>query len=155
MVWSSPAPLREIRDFAEHLDRALCRRELVEEVTVVLEPFHRMREEPPEPAGILRLGLCHVADAQLEVLAVRVDRADHDLIAQNELEVEPVGRYFDPAVSAGDAREDEDTVLAERLHALEHDWGVPGCLEDEVEGPELFPSIGNRHLGRRLVAGAE
>src|SRR3712207_9303871 len=58
---------------------------------------------------------------------------DHHLVAEDEPEVELIGRHFDPAVAARHAREHEHAVLAERLHALEDDGRKAGRLEDEVE----------------------
>src|SRR5437899_9006841 len=110
--------LCKLGNLAEHLDRTLGRGELVEELAVVLESLHGMREEPREPPRILRLGLRHVADAQLEVLAVRVDRADHDLVAEHEFEIDLVGGHFHLAVATGYAGEDKHAVLAESLETV-------------------------------------
>src|SRR5262249_53794302 len=123
--------LGKVRDLTEDLDGALCRGERLEELPEALEPPDGVRGKPAKPPGIFGLRLSHVSDAQLEVLAIGVDGADHDLVAEDELEIQPVGRNLDLAVAAGDAGQHEDTVLAERLHAVEDHWGVAGGLEDE------------------------
>src|SRR6266571_5200435 len=110
----------EIGDFAENLDCAVASRQLLEELCVVFQPVHTVGQQPAEPAGVLSLGLRHVADPHLEVLAVGVDCADHHLIAEHELQVDLIRRDFDRPIAAGDAGEDEHAILAERLHPFGH-----------------------------------
>ena len=61
-----------------------------------------MGQEPAEPARILRLSLGHIAHTQLEIFAIGVDRANHHLVAEHELQVDPIRRDLDCAVAAGD-----------------------------------------------------
>src|SRR5215510_11125015 len=155
MAWPPSLALREIGHLAEHLDGPLRRGERVEELAEVLQSLDRMREESTEPARILRFGLRHVSDAQLEILAVRVHRADHDLVPEDEFQVDPVGRHFHLPVTASHAGQNEDTVLGETLHAVEDDRRVARRLEDHVEWPVLSRRIEDRNVGCRLVAGAD
>ena len=48
-------------------------------------------EQARQPPRLLGLDHRHVADPFLEVLAAGVDRAEHDLVAQHEVEVDRVG----------------------------------------------------------------
>ena len=68
-----------------------------------------------------------------EVVAVGVDRPDHDLVSEHEALVDPVGRDLGRAVAAGDAREDQDAVPGEDVGRLECDRAVAGRLDDQVE----------------------
>src|SRR5262250_110540 len=110
MAWPSVIALGEVGNLTEHLDRALRRSELVEELAVVFQSLDRMGEESTKPARVFRVGLCHVADAKLEILTVRVHGADHDLVTEDEFQVDPVGGHFHFSVTTGHAGQDEDTV---------------------------------------------
>ena len=110
--------------------------------------MHTVGQQPAEPAGVLSLGLRHVADPHLEVLAVGVDRAHHHLISEHELQVDLIRRDFDRPIAAGDAGEDEHAILAERLHTLEHNGRVTRRLEDQVEGAVLARAFQDRQIRR-------
>src|SRR5437667_7122528 len=69
---------------AEHLDHALAVLEVVEQLPVVLEPLHRVRQQPIEPSRILEGRLRQILHTRLEILAVRVHRPHHDLVAEHE-----------------------------------------------------------------------
>src|SRR6266571_2366690 len=114
-----------------------------------------MREQPPQPAWVLSFGLRHVTYAHLEVFAIGIDRADHHLVPQHELQVDFIRRHFDLPVPAGHAGEHQHTILSERLHALEHDRREARCLEDEVKGPTLLGASEDRQVCRRFVASAQ
>src|SRR5262249_8216724 len=98
----------------------------MKELPVVLQAFHGVREQLWKPARILGFGLRHIPHAFFKMLPRRVDGSDHDLVAQDEIQVDPVGWDFDLAISASDAGEHEYTVLGECLHALENHRGVSG-----------------------------
>ena len=77
------------------------------------EALDPRRQQLLEPAREECLGTEHVLDALGEVVAMGVDRADHDLVAEHEALVDPVDRHLVGPVAAGDAGEDEDAVGAE------------------------------------------
>src|ERR1051325_2649241 len=100
-----------IGHLAERLDHALAVLEVVEQLPVVLEPLHRVREQPIEPSGILESRLRQISHTRLEVLAVRVHRPHHALVAEHEREVDPVGRHLDLVVAPGDAGQHQHPVF--------------------------------------------
>src|SRR5262249_37417631 len=53
----SASTLYKVGNLAEHLDRSLAGGERVEELPVVFQPLHGMREQSLEPPRIFRLGL--------------------------------------------------------------------------------------------------
>src|SRR5262245_15057710 len=110
--------------------------EVLEQLWVVVQPAYRVREQACEPSRIFRLGLRHVGDTGLEVVAARVHRTDHHLVAKNELEIDAIGRNLQRATAARDAREHEHAISGERQHAVEDDSGGPGAFEDEIEWTE-------------------
>ncbi len=114
-----------------------------------------MRHQPAEPAGEGRFGHREVAYPELEVLAVGVDRPDHHLVAEDEVEVDPISRNLELPIAAGHARKHEHPVLAERLHRLEGKRGVAGRFEDQIEGAMLHRALEQRQIERREVACAE
>src|SRR5687768_4328063 len=65
-AWRSALCPSARRDLTVDLDRAVGG-ELLEQLFVILQAADGVREQPPEPARILRFGLGHVADARLEV----------------------------------------------------------------------------------------
>ena len=80
------------------------------------------------------------------MLAAGVHRAHHDLVAQDKFQIDAVSRHLNHAVSAGDAGKYEHTILAKRLHAVEHNTGVAGGLKNQVKGPKFLPTFDDRHL---------
>src|SRR6059058_5437944 len=95
---SSSSRLR-LRHLTEHLDHTLTVLEILEELSVVLEPLHRVRQQPIEPSRILEGRLRQILHTRLEILAVRVHRPHHDLVAEHEREVDPVGGHLDLVVT--------------------------------------------------------
>src|SRR5271165_7420455 len=113
-------PSRVLRHFAKHLDGAIRRGEFLEQLGVVLQALHWVGEKLAEPSRILRFRLRHIAHTHFEVFAIGVYSSDHDLVAENKFEIDPVRRNLDHLVSARDAREYQHSVLAERLHTVEY-----------------------------------
>jgi hypothetical protein len=105
----------QVRDFAVDFDRAVRVEELVEEGTVILKAADRRGKQPVQPARILRLGLGQVPHAPLKVLAAGIDRAEYDLVPQDEIQINLISRDLDFAAPARDARKDHDAVLAGML----------------------------------------
>src|SRR5437773_2352113 len=77
-------------DFDEHLDHARGAEEL-EGLRPFVQSVHRVCEQPREPARPPGFGDGQVPHPCLEVLAIGVDRPDHDLVPQDEVQVEHVG----------------------------------------------------------------
>jgi hypothetical protein len=69
-----------------------------------------MGQQSLQPARKLGLGDGHVADAGLEVFAVGVHGPDHDLVAEDEVEVQCVGRHLDAPRPPGHAGQHDDAV---------------------------------------------
>src|SRR4029077_14941801 len=80
------------RHFAIDLDRPPGGGELLEQLVDPGQARHGMREQALQEAGIGRLRVDHVAYACLEVLASGVDAPEHDPVAEDEVEVDLVGR---------------------------------------------------------------
>ena len=114
-----------------------------------------MRQQPVQPPRILEGRLREILDASLEILAVGVHRPDHDLVAEHEGEIDPVGGHLDLVIAARDARQHEHSVLRQRLHRVEHQRCEPGSLEDQIEGPMLRRDVEERTLLRGRVAGTQ
>src|SRR5688572_31436321 len=86
-------PLGDGRDLAVHLDGILGHRQRLEQISVAVESLHGVREQLREPPVVLCFGQRHVFDTTLEVLAIRVDSTDHDLVSEHEPEIDLVGRH--------------------------------------------------------------
>src|SRR5213080_1776184 len=76
----------------EDLDRLRIRHEVREDAFGVAQALDRGRQQTAEPAGEERLGLDHVVHAAQEIVAGRIDRSDHDLVAEYELAVDAIAR---------------------------------------------------------------
>ena len=121
-----------------------------------VQPLHTVREQAAQPSGVLGLGDGQVSDSGLEVLPVRVHRAEHDLVSEDEVKVDGVGRDLHSAHPAGDAGQDDHAVLPEQhAHGLEREGRETRSLEDQVELPVLLGGLLDRGLRRADVAGAQ
>jgi len=76
-------------------------------------------------------------DASLEYSRLR-SRPHHDLVAEHEGEVDPVGGHLDLVIAAGDAREHRP-VLRQRLHGVEHERANPDAskIRSTPPSPEV------------------
>src|SRR5207247_3967399 len=104
------------RDLTEGLDDVPAAGQRIDQLAEIVQSLHRMGHQALRPAGILRLGHSQVPDRGFEVLAIAVDRADHDLVSEHELEVDLGCWDFDRLIAARHARQDEDAVLAQSFH---------------------------------------
>src|SRR5439155_13756079 len=94
----------------------------------------------------------HVANTQLEVFPVGIDCANHDFVPEDKLKIDTVSGDRDHLVTASDAGEHEHAILAEGLHAVEHDRGVARAFEDKVKRTVLFGSVEDwRFFGRDIT----
>ena len=68
-------------------------------------------------------------------------RAHHDLVAEHEFQVDPVGRHLERAVAAGDARQHQHAVLASAcmLSKTTADDPVPSKIRSN--GPERLRHV--------------
>src|SRR5438445_6056220 len=143
-LWKSYEPTTrslQLCNLAKNFDRAIRRRQLLEQFRVILQALPGISQELTQPAGILGLGLRHIAHTQLEIFTVRVHCSDHDLVAEDKLQVDPVRRNRDHLVTASDAGEHEHAIFAEGLHAIDHDGRIAGAFEDEVKSAMLYVTV--------------
>src|SRR5215469_1814473 len=139
-------------NFAEDLDSSVWRCQLVEQLSVIVEPIHWIRQKLAQPSRILCLRLSHVTHAHFEIFPIGVHSSDHNLVAEDKFEVDPVSRNFDHLVAACDTCEHQHSVLAERLHAVENYSGIACPLENEIERAEFSGRIDDRCVGGRHIS---
>src|SRR3974390_52266 len=141
--------------FAIHLNSAVWRCQLGEQLSVVIEPFHRVSQKLAQPSRIPCFRLSHVTHTHFEVFPIGVHGSDHNLVAENKFEIDPISRNFDHLVAACDTCEHQHSVLAKCLHAVEDHPGITCSFKDEIERTKLLRRINNRCVRGRHISCAE
>src|SRR5687768_4425284 len=114
-----------------------------------------MGQESQEPVPVFENGGGHVLDACFKILTIRVHRTEHYLVAEDELEIDFIGRNLNFPVAAGHARKNKDTVFRQALHRVKDDGRVSGRLEYQIERITLFGIIRDRNLSGRSISSTE
>src|SRR6516165_7874901 len=76
------------RDFAKDLDGSLGFGEQANHLCVVLQSFHGVGKQFLQPARILEFRCRQVLYACFKILAICVDAAEGDLVAENKTEID-------------------------------------------------------------------
>src|SRR5215813_11084381 len=110
-------------------------------IRIAVQSFYRMGQQPIHPTLIHRLAEGHVADAGFKVFSIGIHRTHQELVAENKIEVDLVGRNLYLFISAGHAGEYQHTVLCNRLHAFKDHLRSAGGFKDEIEWSELLRAL--------------
>src|SRR5512144_2665463 len=133
-------PQREVDD---HLDVVAPTLERV----AVLRQRNAASDQPLQPA---RVAVGDRGGGQLVVAAVRVYRAEDDVVLQDDLPVEAAEIEDSGATRRGDLGEADDSVVAGPGQHVGNDRGGAGALDDDVRTePDL--ARGGRVVGRAEV----
>src|SRR6516225_6313297 len=80
-------------DFAIDFDRALCLGKYPHHLSIIFEPPDGMSKQTLQPARVLQFSGGEILNTSLKVFAVGVDAAEGDFVAENEAEIDLIGRH--------------------------------------------------------------
>src|SRR5262245_29409370 len=87
------------------------------------------------------------------MLAVGVDRAEEELVAEDPVDVDLIRAHFVLEIGPSNADPNEDAVVAEGLHGVERDLAAAGGIDDQVGFADFLDDFFGRGFGRADVVG--